>query len=264
MMFSFIAKHRGIWPVALTCEALGVSRSGFYAWLRREPSERARRDEVLTREVRRSFLDSDRTYGARRVWHDVLAAGLCCGLHAIERLMRLNALKARPRRRRSPADSGERPAAGAARQHPRPAVRCTGAEPQMGGGLHLRLDGRGLALRGGRARPLLAPHRRLVDECGDDGRARHRCARHGDLAARTTKGAAASLRPRQPVHERAVPTAAGRARGRLQPVALGQRLGQRSDGKLLLLAQDRAHGRQGLPFEGPSQGRHLRLHRTLL
>lgn len=112
MMFSFIAKHRGIWPVALICEALGVSRSGFYAWLRREPSERARRDEVLTRAVRRSFLDSDRTYGARRVWHDVLAAGLSCGLHAIERLMRLNALKARPRRRRSPADSGERPAAG--------------------------------------------------------------------------------------------------------------------------------------------------------
>jgi putative transposase len=112
MMFSFIAKYRGIWPVALICEALGVSRSGFYAWLRREPSERARRDEVLTREVRRSFLDSDRTYGARRVWYDVLAAGLSCGLHAIERLMRLNALKARPRRRRSPADSGERPAAG--------------------------------------------------------------------------------------------------------------------------------------------------------
>ena len=109
MMFAFIAKHRGIWPVALICEALGVSRSGFYAWLTRAPSDRARRDEVLTREVRRSFLDSDRTYGARRVWHDVLAAGLSCGLHAIERLMRGNALKARPRRRRLPVDTGERP-----------------------------------------------------------------------------------------------------------------------------------------------------------
>ena len=109
MMFSFVAKHRGIWPVALICEALGVSRSGFYAWLTREPSDRARRDDVLTREVRRSFFDSDRTYGARRVWHDVLAAGLACGLHAIERLMRLNALKARPRRRRLPVDTGARP-----------------------------------------------------------------------------------------------------------------------------------------------------------
>ncbi len=33
MMFSFIAKHRGIWPVALICETLDVSRSGFYARL---------------------------------------------------------------------------------------------------------------------------------------------------------------------------------------------------------------------------------------
>ena len=99
MMFSFIAKHRGIWPVALICEALGVSRSGFYAWLTREPSDRSRRDDVLTWEVRKSFLDSDRTYGARRVWHDVLAAGIECGLHAIERLMRRNGLRARPRRR---------------------------------------------------------------------------------------------------------------------------------------------------------------------
>ncbi len=108
-MFQFMAKHRGIWPVVLMCEALGVSRSGFYAWLTRGPSERARYDEQLGQEVRKSFLDSDRTYGARRVWHDVLAAGFLCGLHRIERLMRAEALKARPRRRRLPADCGERP-----------------------------------------------------------------------------------------------------------------------------------------------------------
>ena len=109
MMFSFIAKHRGAWPVRLICEALGVSRSGFYGWLTRGPSHRAKRDEVLTDEVRKSFLDSGRTYGARRVWRDVLAAGVDCGLHAVERLMQQNAFKARPRRRRLPADTGARP-----------------------------------------------------------------------------------------------------------------------------------------------------------
>lgn len=108
-MFQFVAKHRGIWPVVLMCEALGVSRSGFYAWLTRGPSKRARYDEELGQEVRKSFLDSDRTYGARRVWHDVLAAGFMCGLHKIERLIRTEALKARPRRRRLPADCGVRP-----------------------------------------------------------------------------------------------------------------------------------------------------------
>jgi putative transposase len=53
-------------------------------------------------------LASDRTYGARRVWHDMLAEGVSCGLHRIERLMRLQALRARPRRRRLPPDTGER------------------------------------------------------------------------------------------------------------------------------------------------------------
>jgi putative transposase len=106
--FAFIAKHRGIWPVGWLCGALGVSRGGFYTWLTRPPSARSRSNEVLAARVRASFLDSDRTYGARRVWRDVLAEGIACGLHRIERLMRLQALRARPRRRRLPTDTGLR------------------------------------------------------------------------------------------------------------------------------------------------------------
>jgi putative transposase len=69
-----------IWPVELTCEALGVSRSGFYAWLTRVPSARSVSDAVIGQEVRTSFLASDRTYGVRRVWRDVASAGHHCGL----------------------------------------------------------------------------------------------------------------------------------------------------------------------------------------
>jgi putative transposase len=94
--FSFIAKHRGIWAVDWMCEALGVSRGGFYAWLTRPRSRRSRDNDELGAKVRASFLASDRTYGARRVWRDLLAEGLSCGLHRIERLMRSQALKARP------------------------------------------------------------------------------------------------------------------------------------------------------------------------
>ena len=108
MKFGFIAKHRSVWPVAWLCEALGVSRSGFHAWLHRGPSARTIVDEQLTTKVRTSFIASARTYGARRVWRDVLADGASCGLHKIERLMRANALRARPRRRGLPKDEGER------------------------------------------------------------------------------------------------------------------------------------------------------------
>jgi putative transposase len=108
MKFVFIAKHRSIWPVAWLCNALGVSRSGFHAWLNRYPSARSRSDKAIGEQVKTSFIASDRTYGARRVWRDLLAGDVKCGLHRIERLMRLQALRARPRGRRLPKDTGDR------------------------------------------------------------------------------------------------------------------------------------------------------------
>ena len=82
------------------CARRSVSRGGFYAWLIRPRSQRSHSDEELGAKVRASFLGSDRTYGARRVWKDLAAEGVFSGLHRIERLMRLQALNARSRRRR--------------------------------------------------------------------------------------------------------------------------------------------------------------------
>jgi len=113
-MFGFVAKHRGVWPVSWMCDALGVSRSGFFAWLSRSPSARAKADDAIAARVRASYIQSDRTYGARRVWRDVLAEGVSCGLHRIEKLMRLQAFRARPRRRRLPSDTGVRSTAAVA------------------------------------------------------------------------------------------------------------------------------------------------------
>ena len=55
MKFEFVAKHRGTRPVSWICEALGVSRSGFHAWLVRAPGKRARSDEEFGAGVRASF-----------------------------------------------------------------------------------------------------------------------------------------------------------------------------------------------------------------
>jgi putative transposase len=79
MRFAFIAKHRHVWPVSWLCEALDVSRSGFHAWLQRGPSALETADENLTAKIRSSFVNSARTYGARRFWRDVLAEGFSCG-----------------------------------------------------------------------------------------------------------------------------------------------------------------------------------------
>jgi putative transposase len=106
--FGFIAKHRGIWPVDVQCEALGVSRSGFYAWCDRPQSVRARTDAAILQTIRTSFVLSDSTYGARRMIDEVREAGHACGRQRVARLMRSAALRARPRRRAKPTDTGER------------------------------------------------------------------------------------------------------------------------------------------------------------
>ena len=99
MKFVFIAKHRNIWPVAWLCDALGVSRAGFHAWL----SVRSRSDETVGKQVKASFLASD---GARRVWRDLLADGV---EPAPDRTANAPAaLRARSRRRRLPKDVGDR------------------------------------------------------------------------------------------------------------------------------------------------------------
>lgn len=108
MKFGFVAKHRGVWPVQVQCEALGVSRSGFYAWCERPMSVRARTDADILQTIRASFVLSDSTYGVRRMIDEVRDAGHVCGRERVGRLMRGAALRARPRRRATPSDTGVR------------------------------------------------------------------------------------------------------------------------------------------------------------
>ena len=109
MKFGFIVRHRGIWAGGLDVRGARCL-AGWLLCLADTTAQSAQSsdNEELGAKVRASFLASDRTYGARRVWKDLLAEGLSCGLHRIERLMRSQALKARPRRRRLPPDLGER------------------------------------------------------------------------------------------------------------------------------------------------------------
>ena len=108
MRFQAIVKLRGIWPISWLCSALEVTCAGFYAWLKRPQSARDCTDAILTAQIQRSFSDSDRTYGARRVRRDLRDWGHGCGIHRVERLMRRAQLVARRRRRRMPFDIGPR------------------------------------------------------------------------------------------------------------------------------------------------------------
>ena len=75
-----------------------MTRSGYYAWRHRGPSEHARRDERLLGRIRAIFVASDGTYGSPRVNAALQQAGVKVGRKRVARLMRSAALKARSAR----------------------------------------------------------------------------------------------------------------------------------------------------------------------
>ena len=92
--------------MARLCRALGVSKSGYYAWRGRAPSARVRRDGELLAQIRETHARSRATYGSPRVHAELRAQGTRCARKRVARLMRAAGLSARrPRRAVRTTDS---------------------------------------------------------------------------------------------------------------------------------------------------------------
>ena len=90
------------------CRVLGVSRSGCYAWRERKSSRRARKDAMLTEEIRQIHGRSRGTYGSPRVHAALQAAGIRVGEKRVARLMKAAGLEGVSRRKQPSATvSGE-------------------------------------------------------------------------------------------------------------------------------------------------------------
>lgn len=102
MKFAFVAaeKATGEFKVTQLCKALRVSPSGFYAWCKREPSDRSKKDEQLKVLIKASFDASRKTYGSPRVLEDLRDDhDQKVGRNRVIRLMQEEGLRARPRKR---------------------------------------------------------------------------------------------------------------------------------------------------------------------
>lgn len=109
--FAFVKAHSEL-PVRAMCRLLGVSSSGYYAWLTRPPSARARRDAVLRRQVYLIWRASRQTYGRRRIHADLKARGERVSPKRIARLMvEMGITGSRRRRRKRTVPTRRRPAA---------------------------------------------------------------------------------------------------------------------------------------------------------
>jgi len=99
LRFAFVRDHREIFPIVLMCTVLEISRSGFYAWSKREPSERSQSDARMTELIREVHKNSREIYGAPRVHQALKAGGVECGRNRTARLMREDGLQSKTKRK---------------------------------------------------------------------------------------------------------------------------------------------------------------------
>lgn len=87
MRFQFIKSHQSSFPVGEMCECLEVSRSVYYAWRGRGPSERSLEDEGLKERIGELHKQSKFRYGHRPIYHHLKDEKLDCGRDRTLRLM---------------------------------------------------------------------------------------------------------------------------------------------------------------------------------
>ena len=93
MIVGFIDRYRDLYGVEPICQLLPIAPSTYRRCkaLERQPgnrSARSKRDEQLSPEIQRVWEESDRNYGARKVWKQLLRESTPVARCTVERLMR--------------------------------------------------------------------------------------------------------------------------------------------------------------------------------
>ena len=87
------------YPLPLMRRIMSVSASGYYAWLDRPLSKRAREEMRLELEIRAAHKRTRQTYGPERLQHDLAEHGIWVGICRIKRIRRKLGLRCKQKRK---------------------------------------------------------------------------------------------------------------------------------------------------------------------
>jgi putative transposase len=119
-----VKRNQADYPVATLCRILGISTSGYYAWLNRPPSARAQSDARLSERIRGLHQRSRGSYGVPRILEDLQEEGERVNHKRVARLMRSAGLVGISRRKGFKTTARDRDA----RPAPDRVQRCFTAE----------------------------------------------------------------------------------------------------------------------------------------
>lgn len=77
-----------MFPIEMMCKILGVSKSGYYSWLKRKPSKRAIENQKLMEQIRQVYKKSKGTYGSPRITEELKINYVHVSRRRVARLMR--------------------------------------------------------------------------------------------------------------------------------------------------------------------------------
>jgi putative transposase len=94
-----VKAHQACYRIATMCRVLDVSRSGYYAWLGRGPSQRAQANALLLEKIQEIHEESDGTYGAPRMHAELPDHDLPASLNRVARVMKQAGIQGVSRRK---------------------------------------------------------------------------------------------------------------------------------------------------------------------
>lgn len=108
MKFAFIEEHLSAFAVALACQVLEVSRSGYYDWQKRPESNRARRRQEIAEKIHRIHQESRQVYGSPRVFQTLKARGESVCENTVADIMKEREIRAKSKKRFVPSTTDSR------------------------------------------------------------------------------------------------------------------------------------------------------------
>ena len=92
-----MAEHKHLYPIVKMSEVFGVSRSGYYSWMGRGPSDRRKENQRLLGLIKKIWLKSGKTYGSPRIHQQLLRQGEQLSRRRVARLMRKEGIQSQIR-----------------------------------------------------------------------------------------------------------------------------------------------------------------------
>jgi transposase InsO family protein len=99
MKYQVIQRYSSDFMVSKMCRIMEVSRSGYYAFLKRPESERSKRQKEVVAHIRRIHKTNHEIYGAPRITVELNTEGIQAGKNMVARLMRKNGIRSKTRKK---------------------------------------------------------------------------------------------------------------------------------------------------------------------